>query len=96
MAVEHQKQTPPGQQSIVGLPYEAPAGVLIHHMAQVERRVQHDQLCAYRAALQSIAVVKPGDRLLRLDGGRLHPLDERETRAYFDGLGTEVGSDPML
>jgi hypothetical protein len=28
--------------------------------------------------------------------GRLHALDERQTREYFDDLGAGVGSDPML
>jgi lipoprotein-releasing system ATP-binding protein len=47
-------------------------------------------------ATHSERLARGCDRVLRLEQGRLHSLGERETREYFEGLGTQPASDPML
>jgi lipoprotein-releasing system ATP-binding protein len=60
------------------------------------RELQREHGFALVLATHSERLARGCDNLARLVDGRLHALDERQTREYFDGLGAEVGSDPML
>ena len=60
------------------------------------RELQLEQSFALILATHSERLAGGCDRVLRLEEGRLHDLDDRETREYFDGLGARLASDPML
>jgi len=62
----------------------------------VLRELQQELGFALILATHSERLARACERLLRLDGGRLHELDEHQTAAYFEGLGAGGGSDPML
>ena len=60
------------------------------------RALQRERGFALILATHSERLARGCDELARLDGGRLHFLDEDQTRQYFAGLGARVGADPML
>jgi lipoprotein-releasing system ATP-binding protein len=60
------------------------------------RTLQRERGFALVLATHSERLARGCDGLARLEGGRLHPLDERQTQEYFGGLGARVGADPML
>ncbi|MCP3978962.1 MAG: ABC transporter ATP-binding protein [bacterium] len=47
-------------------------------------------------ATHSEKLARACGRVMRLGNGRLHALEEAETRSFFNGLGAGAGSDPML
>ena len=51
------------------------------------RELQRQRLFALVLATHSERLARGCDSLARLENGKLHALDERQTRAYFDGLG---------
>jgi lipoprotein-releasing system ATP-binding protein len=51
------------------------------------RELQRQRLFALVLATHSERLARGCDNLARLEDGKLHALDERQTRAYFDGLG---------
>jgi putative ABC transport system ATP-binding protein len=51
------------------------------------RDLQRERRFALVLATHSERLARGCDRVLRLADGRLRPLDEAETRRYFDGLG---------
>jgi lipoprotein-releasing system ATP-binding protein len=60
------------------------------------RDLQRERGFALVLATHSERLARGCDALARLKQGGLHALDERQTREYFDGLGTQVTRDPML
>jgi lipoprotein-releasing system ATP-binding protein len=60
------------------------------------RDLQRERQFALVLATHSERLARGCDGRARLADGCLHALDERQTRDFFGGLGTEVGSDPML
>jgi len=60
------------------------------------RELQRECGFALVLATHSERLARGCDELARLVDGRLHALDEQQTREYFDGLGAGIGSDPML
>jgi lipoprotein-releasing system ATP-binding protein len=60
------------------------------------RDLQRERQFALVLATHSERLARGCDGRARLVDGCLHALDERQTRDFFGGLGTEVGSDPML
>jgi lipoprotein-releasing system ATP-binding protein len=54
------------------------------------RDLQRERGFALVLATHSERLARGCDGLARLEQGRLHALDERQTREYFDGLGTQV------
>jgi len=51
------------------------------------RDLQRQGLFALVLATHNERLARGCDSLVRLEGGKLHALDEPQTRAYFDGLG---------
>ena len=58
------------------------------------RELQQELGFALILATHSERLARACERLLRLDGGRLHKLDELQTAAYFEGLGAGGGLGP--
>lgn len=63
---------------------------------QLLRDLQRERPFALVLATHSERIARNCDQLKRLDEGRLHALGERETKEYFEGLGAQASSDPML
>jgi len=60
------------------------------------RELQRERSFALVLASHSERLAAGCDRVLRLESGRLRPLDEAERREYFGGLGARTAPDPML
>ena len=60
------------------------------------KELQQERSFALVLATHSERLARGCDRVLRLEGGRLRPLGDRETREYFQGLGTKPVPDTML
>jgi len=60
------------------------------------RELQRERSFALVLASHSERLAAGCDRILRLENGRLRPLDEAGRREYFDGLGARTAPDPML
>jgi len=60
------------------------------------KELQRERSFALVLATHSERLARGCDRVLRLEGGRLQSLGERETREYFRGLGAKPAPDPML
>ena len=60
------------------------------------KELQRERSFALVLATHSERLARGCDRVLRLEEGRLHSLGDRETREYFEGLGVNPASGPML
>jgi lipoprotein-releasing system ATP-binding protein len=60
------------------------------------QELQREHSFALVMATHSQRLARACGRVLRLEGGTLEHLGEGQAQAYFDGLGAEVVSDPML
>ncbi len=60
------------------------------------RERQRERPFALVLATHSERLARGCDSLARLADGKLHALDERQTREYFSGLGASASPDPML
>jgi len=60
------------------------------------RELQRERSFSLVLASHSERLAAGCERGLRLEDGRLRPLEHGETRRFFDGAGTGRGRDPML